>query len=130
METLLNPKGADDHKEDLKVVDHVLLPEAFTTINDYVSCSRISVMESNKKYDVLICALSKNMELLYHPMTVQISEARMSIKKDKKKATVRKITKLDYMEYMVRYPLSLTLSSLSFKSYIFCADHCDIDLYS
>ena len=94
-------KEGDDKKDDLKVVDHILLPEAFTTINDHVSCSRILAMESNKKDDILLCAITGNMELLYHPMTVFVSEARMTISTDKKTETIRKITKMDYMEYMI-----------------------------
>lgn len=93
--------GAEDEKDEFRVVDHVLLPEAFTIADDYLSFSQILVMESQKKDDILVCGITKNMELLYHPVTVQVSEARMTIKTGKKKEVIRKITKMDYMEYMV-----------------------------
>ena len=90
-----------DGKEDFQVVDHVLLPAAFSTIDDYVSCSSILLLDSNKKGDLLLCAISKNMDLLYHPMTVEVTATKMTIEEDSKKEVNRKITKLDYMEYMI-----------------------------
>jgi len=55
-------------------------------------------MQTGQKEPIL-CTISEDRKLMYHPMTIQVSDASMKVSETQKKKTVRKITKLDYMEY-------------------------------
>eukprot|EP01084_Bolivina_argentea_P221710 375461_1 len=102
-ETNEEPEMTDGNKHELKIVDNILLPESFSL--DTVKLNDIKIQETSK-YDIVLCAImtdpkTTNVELIYHKLNIQVSEATMKIRKQQGNHGKRKITKLDYMEYMV-----------------------------
>ena len=88
--------GTEEKKE-----QSVILPERFSTIDNYVDCTRIYVMQSSTIMDFLVGTVASNGELLYHPMTVKVSTAQMHLQRTEQRKDKQPITKLDYLEYMV-----------------------------
>eukprot|EP01084_Bolivina_argentea_P168442 292106_1 len=95
----------ENNKNELKIVDNVLLPDSFSL--DRVELKNIQIQETNNSIsEIVLCAISQNritnkVELLYHKLNVQVSEATMKIDSQQNNTSKRKITKLDYMEYMI-----------------------------
>lgn len=97
-ETENEQKMSEDNKEELDSADNILLPKKFNI--DNVKLDRLSI-KLTKNSKPLLCAITNNGQLLYHPMLIQVSEKKLKLRKSVKKRKERKITKLDYMEYMV-----------------------------
>eukprot|EP01083_Nonionella_stella_P124200 374884_1 len=88
-----------DTSESPSVVDNVLLPEAFRSNEINLVQNRLKI-KKHENDDVLLCGITRMGKLICHKLHIQTAEATMKIKQ-RKISQKRKITKIDYMEYMI-----------------------------
>eukprot|EP01083_Nonionella_stella_P236833 831378_1 len=81
------------------MADNVLLPDTFTMGN--VQLNRLVIKKTTKADTLLLCAITSKNQLLLHSLHIQVSDQKLRVHTQKKTHGVRKITKLDYMEYMI-----------------------------
>eukprot|EP01083_Nonionella_stella_P124201 374885_1 len=81
------------------VVDNVLLPKAFLSNQIGLRQNRLKI-KTNRSGETLLCAITRRTELIWHKLRIQTAEATMKLKQ-RQMSQKRKITKIDYMEYMI-----------------------------
>eukprot|EP01084_Bolivina_argentea_P201909 345053_1 len=98
-ETKNEPELNDTNKDELNSTNNILLPKLFSM--DTINLNQLFIQTTQKKDAFLLCTISNENKLLFHPLRIQVSDQRLKILKRIENSTERRITKLDYMEYMV-----------------------------